>query len=94
MSDPSMALPAGKTCSSCAHFRRCGMLFGCSPSATTCDWAPSRFVEKAPAPPPGRASAYVSPIWPPPGDLRAAHQVVPGTQTCAPTCPCKEASRG
>lgn len=54
MADPSMALPMGKTCSACAHYRRCVMLFGCSPSAATCDWAPSRFVEKAP-PPPGRA---------------------------------------
>ena len=35
MADPSMALPMGKTCSACAHYRRCVMLFGCSPSAAT-----------------------------------------------------------
>ena len=26
--------------------------------------------------------------------MRVDHQDVPGTRTCAPTCPCKEARRG
>jgi hypothetical protein len=97
-----MALPAGKTCRDCAHFARCEMLFSANaafPSSTSCDWAPSRFVEPvraAPRPPTvlglfdrmAKPGGYVSPLDPPPGDPRAAHQVIPGTRTCAPTCPC------
>lgn len=38
-----MALPIGKTCGDCAHFKRCVALFGCKPTNITCDWSPSRF---------------------------------------------------
>lgn len=43
--EESMLLPAGKTCSECAHVHRC-VAFGVvrSPeSQRVCDWAPSRF---------------------------------------------------
>lgn len=44
----TMLLPDGKTCRDCAHFKRREMLFSANvsfPSSTSCDWAPSRFVE-------------------------------------------------
>jgi hypothetical protein len=91
MADPSTALPAGKTCGDCHHLRRCRWLIGVRPTATACDWAPSRFAEAVKPLPRPRPGAYVSPLDPPPGDPRAAHQILPGTRTCAPTCPCKAA---
>ena len=45
--DDDMKLPAGKTCEDCRWYSRCEWLISCEPSNTTCDWAPSRFVEKA-----------------------------------------------
>jgi hypothetical protein len=100
-------LPPGKTCRDCAHFSRCQMLFSANQGlaqSTVCDWAPSRFVEPARAAPRpagvlgvfdqmARPGGYVSPLWPPPGDPRAAHVVIPGTRTCAASCPCQR-SRG
>ncbi len=47
MSDDDMKLPAGKTCGDCRWYSRCEWLVGCESSNTECDWAPSRFVEKA-----------------------------------------------
>jgi hypothetical protein len=94
VNDPSMALPAGKTCGDCAHGRRCLMLGTTSRTATACDWAPSRFVEPVTPVPKPAPGAYVSPLWPPPGDPRAAHKVLPGTKECAPDCPCWSARRG
>ncbi len=45
MSD-SMALPAGKTCGDCFHFKRtCAWLISCNPANITCDWSPSRFLD-------------------------------------------------
>jgi len=44
MTEPDMQLPAGRTCSDCAHFARCAGLFQCKPTNTTCDWSPSRFM--------------------------------------------------
>mgnify|MGYP001558461262 CR=1 FL=1 len=38
-----MALPTGRTCGDCRNAGYCVALFGCSLTATTCDWAPSRF---------------------------------------------------
>lgn len=88
-----MALPPGKTCAGCAHVERCVTVLGCtSRSATSCDWAPSRFIER-PIAPAARGGGYVSPLDPPAGDPRAAHKVLPGTRECAPDCPCW-ASRG
>ena len=82
VADPSMQLPPGKTCADCAHVERC-ITFGFSKrSATNCDFAPSRFVERPRAPEP-RGGGYVSPLWPPPGDPRAAHGA-----GCPPTCSC------
>ena len=43
-----MKLPKGKTAESCEHFKRCSSMFGCKPHYTTCDFAPSRYVEKTP----------------------------------------------
>jgi hypothetical protein len=37
---------------------------------------------------------FRSVLWPPPGDSRAAHKVIPGTRDCAPDCPCRPARRG
>lgn len=42
-----MNLPEGKTCGDCVHARRCTMMFGHIPADEVCDWAPSRFREKA-----------------------------------------------
>lgn len=42
--DP-MKIPDGKTCSDCAHFKRCEWLIQCKPDSDTCDWLPSRFLE-------------------------------------------------
>lgn len=44
--DDDMALPAGKSCCDCAHFKRCRALIGAkhiNEAATRCDFAPSRF---------------------------------------------------
>lgn len=45
--DTCMALPAGKTCGGCVHFRRCS-LFGFTDSVdrTSCDFSPRRFKER------------------------------------------------
>jgi hypothetical protein len=48
MSDPSMRLPAGKTCGDCVNFAYCLRLFQCKYASETCDWAPARFREKKP----------------------------------------------
>ena len=45
MADPSMALPAGKTCADCAHIRRYKALGFSWPARESCDFAPSRFAE-------------------------------------------------
>lgn len=42
----NMALPSGKTCSDCAHLRRCKGIYGIKGHETSCDWAPSRFFER------------------------------------------------
>ena len=42
-----MALPPGKTCGDCVHFKRCEWLIQCKREYTRCDWAPSRFREAA-----------------------------------------------
>jgi hypothetical protein len=51
----SAALPAGKTCRDCAHFKRCEMLFSANvarlAASTRCDWDPSRFIEPVRAAP-------------------------------------------
>lgn len=41
--EPSMLLPAGKTCADCAHFNRCNAMFGHIAADEVCDWAPSQF---------------------------------------------------
>ena len=47
MSTPDdMALPSGKTCIDCKFHGYCVKLFGCDPTNTHCDWAPSRFAAK------------------------------------------------
>lgn len=56
--DHEMQLPPGKRCRDCFHFSRCQMLFGCNPFATTCDWAPSRFVDVDPRPQDDLAAMY------------------------------------
>lgn len=43
-----MDLPEGQTCESCAHCRRCCMMFGHIPDDEVCDWSPSKFQPKAP----------------------------------------------
>lgn len=43
--DP-LKLPDGKTCSDCAHFKRCEWLIQCKPESTSCDWLPIRFLER------------------------------------------------
>jgi len=41
-----MALPAGKTCGDCAHWKRCSSLIGdLTGREIRCDFAPSRFKE-------------------------------------------------
>ena len=42
-----MSLPVGKTCGDCVHCERCVALFGHQPRNEVCDWAPSRFYDKA-----------------------------------------------
>ena len=39
-----MRLPAGATCGSCGHIRRCKAMFGHTETDTYCDWSPSRFI--------------------------------------------------
>ena len=46
--DDDMRLPAGKTCGDCSSYNRCNKLFGCFVTNVSCDFAPSRFVEKKP----------------------------------------------
>lgn len=51
MSEPDYArerrLPTGITCASCVHAKRCDALFGAVRRGfTSCDFWPSRFVEK------------------------------------------------
>lgn len=48
--EDGMNLPVGKNCGDCVHARRCTMMFGHIPADEVCDWSPSRFREKAPAP--------------------------------------------
>jgi hypothetical protein len=43
-----MALPAGKTCGDCVHFRRCNLIYGHIAADEVCDWAPRRFQPTAP----------------------------------------------
>lgn len=38
-----MQLPEGKTCGTCAHHKRCQMLFQCEADRTYCDFFPRRF---------------------------------------------------
>lgn len=38
-----MDLPAGQTCGTCVHARRCTSMFGHIPEDEACDWSPSRF---------------------------------------------------
>lgn len=45
-SSDDMGLPEGKTCSDCAHCRRCCLMFGHIPEDQSCDWSPSRFTPK------------------------------------------------
>jgi hypothetical protein len=97
MTAPTMALPAGKTCADCAHAARCTMLGCTSLAATTCDFAPSRFVEAYRAPERPKGGGYVSPLDPPPGDPRAAHHCKKGEPCrCTPTRlrAVKETNRG
>jgi hypothetical protein len=42
-----MSLPVGKTCGDCIHIHRCASLFGQIADDETCDFAPSRFLERA-----------------------------------------------
>lgn len=44
----NMKLPEGKTAETCIHFYRCSKMFGCQAKNTSCDFAPSRYVEKTP----------------------------------------------
>jgi hypothetical protein len=44
-------LPEGKTCADCIHTWRCSALGFSPPEATACDFAPSRFWDKANPPP-------------------------------------------
>lgn len=46
MAYDDMSLPAGKTCGDCVHHARCAFLFGCPSDNVTCDWSPSRFVQR------------------------------------------------
>jgi len=48
MIEDDMKLPEGKTAESCGHFARCSMMFGCEKHHTTCDFSPSRYIEKTP----------------------------------------------
>jgi hypothetical protein len=42
-----MNLPEGKTCADCVSCRRCTLMFGHIPADESCDWSPSRFLERA-----------------------------------------------
>lgn len=44
--NPSMVLPAGRTCGDCAHFERCNAMFGHIAADEVCDWSPSRFRQR------------------------------------------------
>ena len=44
--DKEMALPDGKTCGDCNHIRRCKAMFGHTEADTSCDWHPSRYLER------------------------------------------------
>jgi hypothetical protein len=98
MPDPSMLLPPGKACGDCAHLARCRMLFGCKPTSTTCDWAPSRFHEalrEGPIHKGGQNVTYQSlelrPPDPPPMRIRpVAYSFTNDTHggACHPDCPC------
>lgn len=45
----SDALPKGKTCADCKHWKRCLWLIGeLDGTETHCDWNPSRFKEGEP----------------------------------------------
>lgn len=46
----TMALPAGRTCGDCVHFKRCEWLISCKPERTSCDWYPVRFHAISPVP--------------------------------------------
>jgi hypothetical protein len=41
--DPTMDLPAGKTCGDCSHFTRCNLIYGHIAADEVCDWSPSLF---------------------------------------------------
>lgn len=41
--EQDMALPDGKTCGDCWHFKRCNSIFGHIAADEVCDWVPSRF---------------------------------------------------
>jgi len=43
IADADMLLPPGESCGNCFHFYRCRRLFGCAPTNTLCDFAPSKF---------------------------------------------------
>ena len=45
--DPSMRLPDGAHCEDCRHFSYCARLISAKPYWVTCDWAPSRFSQRA-----------------------------------------------
>ncbi len=47
--DPSMVLPEGKHCGDCVNFDRCARPISAKPYWVTCDWAPSRFRQRASA---------------------------------------------
>lgn len=81
-----MLLPTGKTCADCAHIARCTMLGCTSRSATSCDFAPSRFVEAYRAPSRPEGGGYVSRLDPPPADPRVARRCKKGEPCrCGPT---------
>ena len=45
-------LPIGRTCYDCIHFRRCSWLISVEANHASCDWIPSRFVDKFDPTPP------------------------------------------
>ena len=47
MADDDMKLPAGKTCGDCRHVAHCLAVYGIKAENTTCDFAPSRFEDRA-----------------------------------------------
>ena len=46
MPEPNMLLPNGKTCSDCHNWKRCNTFIGLKGTETSCDWSPSRFLER------------------------------------------------